>query len=95
MKGDKVRSIPLESIYKLNEVRERIESGDESDLQVINAIQAVDLAGKLIDSIMSGSQVDPAFIKQLQELAYEHGVDIPIKSEKSRVLKKKKFKRDK
>lgn len=83
-----------ETLTTLAEAQSRVEAGKESDPQVIEAIKAIDLASKVVNTIMSGNQIDPVFFKQLTEVTERQmlGPKVPIKIRK-KVKKKRKLKR--
>lgn len=82
-----------EAITALREARERIASGTEGDVQVVEALKAIDIAGRVVSTIMSGNQIDPVFFKHLSDLTQERILGTPEDSKPKKIKKKRKFRR--
>ena len=77
----------------LKQMQERQEAGEIDDPQVEQALQAIDMAGRIVGTIMSGNQVDPVYMKNFIDNAKKKLDEAGEKpSKRSGVKKKKKFK---
>jgi len=88
-----VMGLDPESIMKLREVRAKRDAGEAIDPQSEEALKAIDLASKVVNTIMAGGQVDPVFLKQFINDAEFKLNFANRKSEKPKVKKKRRFKR--
>ena len=97
MKNDDVNfmGISPEAILILRNIKKKVDAGEEDDQQIIEALKAIDIASKVVNTIMSGNQIDPVFFKQLSDITQERifGAKEPAKPKK--LKKKRKFKRKK
>jgi len=85
--------ITPEAMTLLRDMKKKVESGEEDDQQIIEALNAIDIASRVVNTIMSGNQIDPVFFKQLTDIT-ERKILSPVKKEAPKKLKKKrKFKR--
>jgi len=67
----------------------------QKDLQTIEALKAIDIAGKVVNTIMSGNQIDPVFFRHFSDMT-QHKMKILSGYEpgnKRKVKKKRRFKR--
>lgn len=82
-----------ESILMLREIKKKEENGEELDPQTIEALKAIDLASRVVNTIMSGNQIDPVFFKRLSDITQER-IELAsgTKKEKKKLKKNKKFK---
>jgi hypothetical protein len=83
-----------EAIATLQELRKKENSGEKIEPQTLEALKAVDLASKVVNTIMSGNQIDPVFFKEISDFTQKKILNVSgIKPEKKSVVKKKKLKR--
>lgn len=83
-----------EHILMLRQIKEREARGEIQDPQTKEALKAIDLASKIVGTIMSGNQIDPVFFKQISDLTQQRIENLAgPKPEKTSVKKKKKLKR--
>ena len=85
-------SISPNMVKTLQDMKARVDSGEETDQNIIEAIEAIDMAGRVVNTIMSGNQIDPVFFKQLQTVTSNKISLSKNKPERTRVRKKRKFK---
>lgn len=75
-------------LNRLAEYNKKLTSGEQVDPEVRKAIEAINIAGKVMNSINSGIQVDPTYFKSL---ASEFGsIVIQAAPKESKKIKKKK-----
>jgi hypothetical protein len=87
-------NINPEMMLILQEMRKKKEQGEILDPQIIEALQAIDIASKVVNTIMSGNQIDPVFLKNLSSLAQKRASEsTSFNDKKKTVLKKKKNKK--
>jgi len=55
--------IDLSNIKEMQEIKRRQAEGEEIDPRTIEAMASIEMAGNLIDSVMSGKMVDLAYLK--------------------------------
>jgi len=84
-------AISAESLEILNQYRQKVDAGEEDNPDIINAMKAIDMAGKIMNTVMSGNQIDPAFLK-LMATDLEKKLSAPKEKER-KVKKVKKLKR--
>ena len=81
--------ISPEVMLMLREIQKQRESGEELDSQTIEALKAIDIASKVVNTIMSGNQIDPVFFKHLSDLTQEKMKNFSDEEPKKRIVKKK------
>lgn len=88
MDKDKLNNIGLtqEHINTLREYQNKVSKGESVEPEVFEALRAIDIAGKIINSISSGEQIDPVFLKNFID-------DMNRKINKDNIVKKKKVKK--
>ena len=84
--------ISPEIIQKLADAKRDVDSGEIDDEGVKSAIDAIELAGKVMNSIMSGEQIDPVFFKSLLDKKKAE-LQSEKRPPKSRIKKRRRFKR--
>lgn len=92
-----VMGINPELVLMLKGIQERKDSGEIFDPETMEALNAIDVASKIVNTIMNGNQIDPVFLKQYIDNATNRinnlsGDNNPAKG---KVKKKRKFKRKK
>lgn len=65
MDSNKFENLTPEAIAKLQELHLKMQKNEIIDAETLDAMRAIDLASKVINTIMSGAQVDPIFFKKL------------------------------
>lgn len=83
-----VAGIDKNLLSRLSEYNKKITSGEEVDPEVKKAIEAINIASKIMNSLNSGIQVDPVYFKNL---ASEFGsMQIQAAPKENKKIKKKK-----
>jgi len=77
----------------LRDIKSKVDSGEEDDEQIIEALRALDIASKVVNTIMSGNQIDPVFFKHLSDLTQEKIMGQENKPKPKILNKKRRFKR--
>ena len=93
-----VESIGLtpEVIENLKEIEEKRKRGEEVDPTTIEALKAIELASNLVDSIMSGRQVDLAFFQRASaDIVRRLQGDTPSEPTSRKVKKNRKIYKEK
>jgi hypothetical protein len=57
--------ISPDGIKALRELNKKYESGEKVEPEVANAIKALSMANRVLNTVMNGGQVDPAFLKRI------------------------------
>lgn len=83
-----------EAILILKDIKNKEKSGEIIDPQISEALKAIEIASKVVNTIMSGNQIDPVFFKSLSDLTERKIKEVSgIKSEKKVIKKKHKLRR--
>ena len=76
------------------EILRSMQENEPDNLEVQEAIKAINIASKVVNAIMSGNQIDPVFFKYLSDETQRRVNSLSgLKSEKKVLKKKKKFKK--
>lgn len=86
-----INSLSPEVLENLRELERKRLAGDNLEEDVLKGLQAIELAGKIMNSITKGSQIDPVFLKNMI-LDLKKNTDAKQATVERRVLKKKKLK---
>jgi len=91
MKKNNQINIPIspEAILTLNDLKRRREKGEIIDAQTIEALNAIEIASKVINTIMSGNQIDPVFFKNLSDVTQNKIESLAEKPEEKKRVKKR------
>lgn len=81
------------ALAKLQELKRQEDAGEVLDPHISEALKAISVASKVVNAIMSGSQIDPVFFKKLSDLAQERIQNLDKPQHKKVLKKKKKLKR--
>lgn len=81
-----------DAIKILQDFKLRQQNGEILDDVTSEALKAIDLAGKVVNTIMSGNQIDPVFFKNLYQ-TIEQKFDTKKPSVKKVIKKEKAFKK--
>ncbi len=85
-----IPQIPLDGLSKLRELSKKRDSGEDLDPTTKDALDAISIASKIMNTIMNGSQVDPVFIKHIALEYKKKFTTEPVR--KIKIIKKKKLK---
>ena len=90
-----VMGITPDVILLLKEAQKKQENGEIKDSETLEALKAINVASKIVNTIMNGNQIDPVFLKQYIENAEKKilNSESKISNKKSKVKKKRRFKR--
>lgn len=82
-----------ESLSQWKDIQKKVDSGVQVEPQTLEALKAINLASKVVNTIMSGNQIDPVFFKKLSEITESKIKSASQKTEKKVLKKKRKFKK--
>lgn len=82
-----------EVLSQWKDIQKKVDSGIEVDPQTIEALNAINLASRVVNTIMSGNQIDPVFFKKISEITESKIKSTFHIAEKRTIKKKKKLKR--
>lgn len=83
-----------EAMLLLKEIKAKQDSGQIMDPQTAEALRAIDVASKVVNTIMSGNQIDPVFFKHLSDQMQNRILQVSnLQPEKKLVKKTKKLRR--
>jgi hypothetical protein len=83
-----------EAVEALKEVEKKQKNGEDIDQKTVEALKAIDMASIIVDSIMSGRQIDLAYFRVASANLIKKIQGEEVKEpEKKRVIKKKKYQR--
>jgi hypothetical protein len=83
-----------EALTILKSVKAKVDAGEEANPQIVEALKAIDLASKVVNTIMSGNQIDPVFFKQLTDVTEQRMIGPKVVIQKrTKVKKKRKLRR--
>ncbi len=83
-----------EAMLILKQFKDQEAAGKIDDPQIVEALKAIELAGKIVGTIMSGNQIDPVFFKKISDQTQKRIESLgENKKVKLTVKKKKKLKR--
>jgi hypothetical protein len=80
-----------ESILIFNDIKKRVDSGEETDPKILEALDLLGVASYVMNSIMAGSQIDPAFFKVLNNTTKNRMFDSKNIKESKKLKKVRKF----
>ena len=64
-KQDKIPGLTTEGLALLRELNKKQQAGEKIDSTSKDALDALSVASRIMNTIMNGGQVDPAYIKHL------------------------------
>lgn len=82
-----------EAILTLQDIKEKESSGKIMDAKTTEALKAIDLASKVVNTIMSGNQIDPVFFKKLSDMTQAKMEKLSEPSQIKKIIKTRKFKK--
>lgn len=94
MKDDDLKILGLNSdaIGTLQNLEKIRRSGGVIDPSAKEALSAIDLVGRVMNTITNGGQIDPVFLKNIIE-EYKKNLSATEKVPQKKIVKKKKLKR--
>jgi hypothetical protein len=94
MKDDdlKIPGLTPDAISTLQNLEKIRRSGGVIDPSTKEALSAIDLVSRVMNTVTNGGQIDPVFLKNILE-EYRKKLPAPEKSQQKKIIKKKKLKR--
>lgn len=94
MKDDdlKIPGLTPDAISTLQNLEKIRKSGGVIDPSTKEALSAIDLVSRVMNTVTNGGQIDPVFLKNILE-EYKKKLSAPEKNQQKKIIKKKKLKR--